>query len=47
MTNYIDQWTIPKKDVISDLKIVNIELRNDFKITNNDISGMRRRGFPV
>lgn len=43
MTNYIDQWTFSKKDVISDLKIVNIELRNDFKITDNDVSGMPER----
>lgn len=43
MTNYIDEWTISKKDVISDLKNVNIELRNNFKITNNNVSGMPER----
>lgn len=43
MTNYIDQWTISKKDVISDLKTVNIKLRDNFKITKNNVSGMPER----
>lgn len=43
MTNYIDQWTFSKKDVLSDLSNVNIELKDDFKIIKNDVSGMSER----
>ncbi|MGB6092625.1 MAG: hypothetical protein WBF83_02570 [Moheibacter sp.] len=43
MTNFFDQWTFSKKDVLSDLSNVNIELKDDFKIIKNDISGMSER----
>lgn len=43
MTNSIDEWTISKKDVISDLSHVNIKLQDNFKIIKNDVSGMPER----
>ena len=43
LTNTIDQFTISKKDIISDLKHINIELKDDFKITNNNVTGMPER----
>jgi len=42
-TNTIDEFTISKKDIISDLKHVEIELNDDFKIINNKVSGMPER----
>lgn len=43
LINNIDEWTISKKDVISDLSYVNIKLKDDFKIIKNDVSGMPER----
>ncbi len=43
LTNTIDELTISKKDVINDLKYIDIELKDDFKITNNKVIGMPER----
>ena len=43
LTNTIDEFCISKKDVISDLKHIGIELKDDFKITNNNVTGMPER----
>lgn len=43
LTNTIDEFTISKKDIISDLKHIDIELKDDFKITNNKVTGMPER----
>lgn len=43
LTNTIDEFTISKKDIITDLKHINIELKDDFKITNNKVTGMPER----
>lgn len=43
MINYIDQWKVTKKDILADLKNVNIELIDDFEIIDNQVSGMPER----
>lgn len=43
LTNTIDELTISKKDIITDLKHIDIELKDDFKITNNTVTGMPER----
>ena len=43
LTNTIDKFTISKKDIITDLKHIEIELKDDFEITNNKVSGMPER----
>jgi hypothetical protein len=43
LTNTIDKFTISKKDIVSDLKHINIELKDDFKITHNKVTGMPER----
>ncbi|RYD53484.1 MAG: hypothetical protein EOP52_04945 [Sphingobacteriales bacterium] len=41
--NTIDQLTISKKDVAKYLKHINIELRDDFEITDNEVTGFPER----
>ncbi len=43
LTNTIDEISISKKDIISDLSHINIELKDDFEITNNKVTGMPER----
>jgi|SRR5690554_3717492 len=43
LTNTIDEFTISKKDIITDLKHIDIELKDDFKITDNEVTGMPER----
>ena len=43
LTNTIDEFTISKKDIITDLKHIDIELKADFEITNNKVTGMPER----
>lgn len=43
LINNIDEWTISKKDVIADLKHLNIQLKNKFEITSNKVTGMPER----
>lgn len=43
LTNTIDEFTISSEDIISDLKLIDIELKNDFKIINNKVTGMPER----
>lgn len=43
LTNTIDEFTVSKKDIITDLKHIDIELEDDFKITNNKVTGMPER----
>jgi hypothetical protein len=43
LTNTIDELSISKKDIVSDLKYINIELKDDFKITHNKVTGMPER----
>jgi len=43
LTNTIDELTISKKDIITDLKHINIELKGDFEIANNNVTGMPER----
>jgi len=43
LTNTIDEFTISKKDLISDLRHINIQLKDDFKIINNKVTGMPER----
>jgi len=43
LSNTIDEFTISKKDVISDLSHLGIELKDDFKIIHNTVSGMPER----
>ncbi|RWU03917.1 hypothetical protein [Pedobacter chitinilyticus] len=42
-TNYIDEVSISKKDIISDLKHLDINLTDDFKIKENTVTGMPER----
>ncbi len=42
-TNYIDEVSISKKDVISDLKHLDTNLKDDFKIKENTVTGMPER----
>lgn len=42
-TNTIDEITISKSDVVQDLSILNIELKDNFKITENNVHGMPER----
>jgi len=42
-TNYIDEVFISKKDIISDLKHLDISLKDDFKIKENTVTGMPER----
>lgn len=41
--NYIDEVSISKKDIIYDLKHLDIELKDDFKIKENIVTGMPER----
>lgn len=43
MTNTIDEFTISKKDITTDLKHIDIELKDDFEIKNNNVTGMPER----
>jgi len=43
LTNSIDEWTITKKDVATDLKNLGIQLKDNFEITENKVSGMPER----
>ena len=43
LTNTIDELRISKKDIVSDLRNINIELKDDFKITYNNVTGMHER----
>ncbi len=43
LTNTIDEFTITKKDIITDLKQVDIELIDHFEIINNKVTGMPER----
>lgn len=43
LTNKIDEFSISKKDIVSDLKHLNIELKDNFKITKNNVTGMPER----
>lgn len=43
LTNTIDELTISKNDVVSDLKNLKIELCDDFKIIENKVEGMPER----
>ncbi len=43
LSNTIDEFTISKNDVISDLKYIDITLNDDFEITNNKVTGMPER----
>lgn len=43
MTNNIDEWTISKNDVIKDLNNLKIELKDEFEITDNTVTGMPER----
>ena len=43
LTNNIDELTISKKDVVSDLKNIKIVLCDDFKIIQNKVEGMPER----
>lgn len=42
-TNKIDEITISKKEIITDLKHIEIELEDDFIITNNEVTGLPER----
>ncbi|WP_434979115.1 hypothetical protein [Daejeonia sp. YH14] len=41
--NKIDEITINKNDINKDLKIFNIQLKNEYKILENNVSGMPER----
>ena len=43
LTNTIDELSISKKDIVSDLKYINIELKDDFEIKSNNVTGMPER----
>jgi hypothetical protein len=43
LTNTIDEFTISKKDISTDLKHIDIELKGDFEIINNKVTGMPER----
>jgi hypothetical protein len=43
LINTIDEISISKTDIISDLSHINIVLKDDFKITNNKVTGMPER----
>jgi len=43
LTNTIDEFTITKKEIITDLKQVDIELIDHFEIINNKVTGMPER----
>ena len=43
MTNRIDELTISKNDIISDLRHIDIELKDDFEIKSNNVTGMPER----
>ncbi len=43
LTNTIDERSISKKDIISDLSHINIELKDNFTITSNKVTGMPER----
>lgn len=42
-TNTIDEYSITKKDVIADLKHIEVRLNDDFTILSNKVSGMPER----
>jgi hypothetical protein len=41
--NYIDQWTISKKDVVADFAFMDMEMKDDFEIIEMQVSGMPER----
>ena len=41
--NYIDQWTISKKDVVADFAFMDLEIKDDFEIIKMQVSGMPER----
>ncbi|MCA4777813.1 hypothetical protein [Empedobacter stercoris] len=41
--NYIDENTISNEDVKNDLQVINLNLKDTFKILENDVSGMPER----
>jgi hypothetical protein len=41
--NTLDELSISKKDIISDLKHIDIELKDDFEINSNNVTGMPDR----
>lgn len=43
MTNSIDELTISKKDIVTDLKHMDIELIDDFEINSTKVTGMPER----
>lgn len=43
LMNTIDELSISKKDIISDLKHLQIDLKDDFKIIDNTVTGMPER----
>lgn len=43
LTNTMDEFTISKNDIITDLKHIDIELKGDFKITKNKVTGFPER----
>ena len=43
LINTIDEISISKKDIISDLSHINIELKDSFTIINNKVTGMSER----
>ena len=43
LTNTIDEFSISKKDVISDLKYLNFDLKDDFTITKSNVTVMPER----
>ena len=43
LTNTIDELSISKKDIVSDLTYLKIELNDDFCITKNNVTGMPER----
>lgn len=43
LTNTIDESTISKKDIITNLKYIDIALKDDFEIVNNKVTGMPER----
>lgn len=43
LANTIDEFTTSKKDIITELKLIDIELKGDFEIINNKVTGMLER----
>jgi hypothetical protein len=43
LTNTIDEFCVSKKDIVSNLGYIDIELEDDFEIINNNVEGMPER----